>query len=40
MVAVPPVSSAIHFCILVTQKVHRGALLPLAAAALSADGNC
>ena len=48
-VVVSPVSSAIHCRILVTQKVHWRihcrilviwSLLQLAAAALSADGNC
>jgi hypothetical protein len=39
-VAVSPVSSAMHFRSLVNQKVHRGALQSLAAAALAEDGNC
>jgi hypothetical protein len=39
-VAVSPVSSAMHFRSLVNQKVHQGALQPLAAAALAEDGNC
>lgn len=38
-VAVSPVSSAMHFRSLVNQKVHQGALQPLAAAALAEDGN-